>query len=84
VSSALRLEPAIAGDVKLKGWAYITDAQYRPLIAFDSSGTLRYLDTDVRFAARYEWNALVFILSRAGNEIGKIFLSWDMLTVWEG
>jgi len=50
ISSSLRLEPALAEDVALKDGAYIVDNQYRPVIAFDSGGVVRYLNTDVKFS----------------------------------
>jgi len=50
ISSSLRLEPALSGDAALKDGAYIVDNQYRPVIAFDSGGVVRYLNTDVKFS----------------------------------
>ncbi len=54
VSSSLHLETSSAGDTALKEGAYIVDSQYRPLIAFDSNGVIRYLDGNIRFSVGYE------------------------------
>jgi len=83
ISTSLRLEPALAWDTKLKWGAYIVDAQYRPLIAFDTSWVVRYLDPDIRLTPKYEWNSLVFMLSRGTSQLGQLVLSGDMLTVWD-
>jgi len=51
LSPSLRLETSSDGDAALKKGAYIVDSQYRPLIAFDANGVVRYLDSNVRFTA---------------------------------
>jgi len=53
-SSSLRLETSSTGDAALPKGAYIVDSQYRPLIAFDANGVVRYLDTNIRFSVGYE------------------------------
>lgn len=52
-------------------------------MAFDNTGVVRYLDTNVRFTVQYKGNAVVFTLSRSRGEIGQLSLVGDMLTVWE-
>lgn len=54
LSSSLRLETSSTGDTALPKGAYIVDSQYRPLIAFDANGVVRYLDTNIRFSVGYE------------------------------
>lgn len=83
MSTSLRLEPWSTRDEQLRGGAYIVDADYKPLLAFDTSWVVRYLDSDVSFSAQYEWGSLVLHLSRGRSEIGKLILKGDMLTVWD-
>lgn len=54
ISSLLHLEPALLTDTALKDGAYIVDSQYKPVIAFDSEGIIRYLSSDIKFSVQYE------------------------------
>jgi hypothetical protein len=83
ISTSLRLEPALSGDTQLKWGGYIVDAGYKPLIAFDASGVVRYLDTNIRLTPQYQGNTLVFTLSRGTSTLGELVVSGNTLTVWE-
>ena len=47
MGSGMHLEPSTLTDKNLPGGAYITDLNYRPILAFDHNGQIRYLDTNV-------------------------------------
>lgn len=82
LGSWLRLEPATLRDA-LKGWAYITDTAYRPVVTLDNRGILRTLDTNVSWSVKIENNYVIFTLSRDRVELGKIIFTGDVITTLE-
>ncbi len=84
IGSALRLEPATLLDKSMSGGAYITDTAYRPLLAIDAQGVIRYLDSNIKWSVSSEGGNLIFTLKSNNNsELGKIVFRGDMITTWQ-
>ncbi len=64
LGSGLRLEPATIDDTGLAAGAYIVDTGFRPIIAFDSEGYIRYLDESVSWSVRSEQGKTIYTASR--------------------
>jgi len=84
LGNGIRLEPATLNDKTLPGGVYITDTAYRPLLVLDSRGTIRYLDTTIKWSVTMEGKNIVYTLTRDKAELGKIIIHGDMMTTWGG
>lgn len=71
-------------DQTLPGGAYITDTNYRPLLALDKQGVIRYIDSTVQWSVALQGKNIVYTLTRDKNELGRLVIHGDMVTTWGG
>jgi hypothetical protein len=79
----LRLEPALLGDEIFQWWVYITDVQYRPVLALDSGWVVTFLDKNVQYNVSLKGGKTIFALSRNREDLGNIIIFGNMITQWK-